>query len=95
MLCPVCHTPTISFLEWCRARNAFRWMCPHCRTSLRANRTTWLTFFLSLAVVVIGPIALERRGYIPQGHGRGTLLLALPLILPLAYLGYKCGGYIV
>ena len=51
MKCPVRHGTTISFKDWRRKPNAFRWACLHCRAFLKANRATWLCFFAALLFV--------------------------------------------
>ncbi len=97
MDCPGCHRQTITFRQWCRSPNAFRWTCPHCHAVLKANRRTWMCFAAAIGAVfgVVAMISiLEQRGWPELGQNRhrvwaGALLVALPISL----LAYRLGGY--
>ena len=97
MRCPGCDQQTITFGDWSRARNAFRWQCPHCGSLLKANRTTWRWFASALVMLVpmlFGVLALAERGIIAHGSEKLFLLAGIVVLIgPLSYLAYRRGGY--
>ena len=100
MLCPACQRKTIGFKEWCRHRNAFFWCCPWCGTLLKANRATWLGFWLGMAIMLLYLVPVLMfifdNDVNPHGLAKGLAMIGLIVILlPVAYVAYRKGGYAI
>ena len=91
MKCPSCHDQAISFIQWCRKRNAFRYQCKNCGVELRASRGTWIGFGLTVAVglAVVGFAKLKLDIDVAAGF---ALVLVSALIGGV--LTYSFGGYV-
>jgi hypothetical protein len=98
MNCPVCKEKTISFRDWAKARNAFRWICPHCGAVLKANKFTWITFFITLLLVtalLIPIVFIQGEGVVDPKFGRFLAYIAILIVgWPATYLSYKKCGYV-
>lgn len=92
--CPKCQQRPIRFGDWAKGANAFSHHCDVCSAPLKANRTTWISLVLSLALTAVSlafglfvlELPVERRG----------LLLLLCAGVPLAIggaIGYAVSGY--
>src|SRR5579875_4017787 len=56
MYCPKCSKEGITFWDWGRSFNAFRYTCPHCLEPLKANGATtkWFIGVMLWVMVVVG-----------------------------------------
>lgn len=99
MNCPRCLNQTISFSQWKKARNAFRWKCPHCGAELKANRMVVVPFVIAL-ILVIGVVVLclfllpEQVIESKSTRKAAAIVAAFLVAAPLGALSWFKGGYI-
>lgn len=93
MKCPQCGQPAITFFKWAKGKDWLKTRCMHCGAELRAN---WVTI-LGVVLILVAAIALVvlSRQYLDPELAKSAIkyLLALPVIVLLALVLYKVGGY--
>ncbi len=98
MYCPKCSKEGITFWDWGRSFNAFRYTCPHCLEPLKANGATtkWFIGVMLWVMVVVGLcIFIQEHLKIVEERLRALLFPVFVLtVLPLVFLAWKKGGYV-
>ncbi len=56
--CPRCSKSPISFADWWRGADAFRWYCVNCGVPLKADSATWVGSSLIVAGMLVAPFAV-------------------------------------
>ena len=98
MKCPNCSSKVISFLDWCGGINAFRYQCPHCGCSLRANARSIVACCIGFLIVVAevwgGGLLLKQWG-VSSGSVQKLIIIAIMMLTigPVAYWVWKTGCY--
>src|SRR5438132_762356 len=100
MKCPKYNNRAISFVAWACGKLWIRYRCPHCGTTLKASRRTWLTI---LACVVLSPLlmfplgAISSRYHIEDERAKDALTWCMILLYLafVAFLDWRTGSYAI
>lgn len=92
--CPKCKNTPITFSEWNKGLNAFKFSCTSCKINLKGKAVNFiLLVFTVLSAIVTLIVAHQVFDFTFARKGVVFFALMLPSILVGSSLGYYFGGY--